>query len=79
MRANSIVSHQVKTNTNKIALVTQLSPVLHNKLAKYDIIQSIFFVHAIIKNIIVDMKWIDPSLRYGNYFQLKYLSYSIIK
>ena len=43
----------------------------HNKLAKYDIIQ-IFFVHAIIKNIIVDMKWFDPGLREGNYFQLEY-------
>ena len=51
-----MVSHQVETNTYKIALVTKLSPVLHNKLAKYYIIQSNFFVHAIIKNIIVDMK-----------------------
>ena len=25
------------------------------------------------------MKWFDPSLRYGNYFQLKYLSYSVMK
>ena len=33
----------------------RMSPVLHNKLAKYDIIQS-FFVHPIIKNIIIDMK-----------------------
>ena len=37
------------------------------------------FVHAIITNIIVDMKWFDPSLRDGNYFQLKYLSYSVMK
>ena len=74
-----MVSHQLETNTNKIVLVTKLSPALHNKLAKYDIIQSIFFVHAIIKNIIVDMKWIDPSLRDGNYFQLKYLCYSVMK
>ena len=74
-----MVSHQVETNTNKIALVTELTPILHNKLAKYDIIQSTFFVHAIIKNIIVDMKWFDPSLRDGNYFQLRYLSYSVMK
>ena len=60
-----MVSHQVETNTNKIALVTERSPVLHNKLAKYDIIQS-FFVYAIIKNNIVVMKWFDPSLRDGN-------------
>ena len=33
----------------------RMSPVLHNKQAKYDIIQ-LFFVHPIIKNIIVDMK-----------------------
>ena len=72
-----MVSHQVETNTNTIALVTKLSPVLHTKLAKYDIIQSKLFVHAIFKNIIVDMKWFDPSLRDGNYFQLKYLSIPI--
>ena len=60
-----MVSHQLETNTNKIALVTELSPVLHNKLPKYDITQSHFLVHAIIKNIIVDMKWFDPSLRGG--------------
>ena len=23
------------------------------------------------------MKWFDPSVRDGNYFQLKYLSYSV--
>ena len=33
----------------------RMSPVLHNKLAKCDIIQSCF-VYPIIKNILVDMK-----------------------
>ena len=74
-----MVSHQVETNANKIALVTKLTPVLHNKLAKYDIIQSNCFVHVIINNIIDDMKRFDSSLRNDNYFQLKYLNYSVIK
>ena len=68
-----VASSWNKYKQNCIDHRTEPCDTPHNKLAKYNIIESNCFVHVIIKNIIVDMKWFDPSLIDGNYFQLKYL------